>query len=139
MTTLLAACDPREASDVESFDQATAMAQWNNAAKTWSDSELRVLEKGRTLYKHNCAACHLVSGEGQSTLGAPPLAGSAVVTGPAASHIRLVLEGRASMPPFGTLLDDAEIAALVSYERNAWGNNTARIVTGLQVREQRAR
>jgi cytochrome c oxidase cbb3-type subunit 2 len=89
---------------------------------------------GQALYSIYCAACHQVNGEGV-TGAFPPLKGSAVVNrADATKHIDIVLDGlqgaRVSgvtyanpMPAFGTALSDADIAAIVDYERGAWGNH----------------
>jgi cytochrome c oxidase subunit 2 len=55
----------------------------------------------------------------------PPLDGSKTATGPKAAHIQTVLKGRpgTAMAPWAQL-PDADIAAVVTYERNSWGNKT---------------
>lgn len=70
------------------------------------------------------------------TLGAPALKGSTVVTGPVNIHIAKVIHGgnNGRMPAFGASLDDLSIADVINYERNAWGNHDARLVTAEQVR-----
>lgn len=83
---------------------------------------------GASLYQANCAVCHQPNGEGLP--GAfPPLKGSPIVNNDDPEiHIRIVLQGYdarpeyASMQPFGDLLTDAEIAAIVNFERSEWGN-----------------
>lgn len=83
---------------------------------------------GEALYQANCAVCHQPSGEGLP--GAfPPLKGSAIVNNEDPDiHIRIILEGYdarpeyATMQPFAELLTDAEIAAIVNFERSHWGN-----------------
>ena len=87
---------------------------------------------GQQLYVANCAACHQANGEGLP--GAfPPLKGDAVVANSdATEHIRVVLFGLqgktingikygSPMPPW-TQLSDPDIAAIIDYERTAWGN-----------------
>ena len=105
--------------------------------------------RGPNLYSTYCAACHQANGEGVA--GAfPPLKGSGVVKrADAAKHIDIVLAGlqgaRASgvtyanpMPAFAATLSDADIAAIVNYERGAWGNHGA-FITAAQVASERAR
>jgi len=123
---LLSACG-RQAGEPE------AAAQWNPTR--WQPVQIEQLERGRRLYLQKCAACHMSTGQGQATLGAPALKGSAVVAGPVTAHIEIVLNGRsnATMPAFGTALDPPSIAAIVSYERNAWGNHDPNLVTAAQV------
>ncbi|MHB1213683.1 MAG: cytochrome c oxidase subunit II [Thiobacillus sp.] len=90
--------------------------------KIFETSEL--VERGEKVYQANCAACHQASGMGLP--GAfPALDGSKVATGPIADHINIVLNGGrpgTAMAAFGKQLSDADIAAVVTYERNAWNN-----------------
>jgi len=118
-------------------DSGKAMRpRWDAAA--WSPEQIQRLEAGRRLYMQRCAACHQPSGKGQAALGAPALQGSAVVTGPVALHIRIVLNGRGNgaMPAFGTALDTRAIADIISYERNAWGNSDPQLITAIDVEAQ---
>lgn len=89
---------------------------------------------GAKLYQENCASCHQSNGEGLPGVF-PPLAGSATVQAddPSAHILAIVfgLQGveiggvayAAAMPAFGARFSDAEIAALVNYERSSWGNS----------------
>ena len=135
---LLAGCEKSVETGVAQ-DPAALAARFDSATRTWSQAELAVLERGRQLYTGNCAACHLPSGEGQAVIGAPALKGSAMMTGPVAAHVRLVLEGRATMPGYADSLGDDALAAILSYERNAWGNAADELVTPAQVAAVRAR
>jgi cytochrome c oxidase subunit 2 len=56
--------------------------------------------------------------------------GSKVATGPVSAHIDMVLNGKTgtAMQAFGTQLSDDDLAAIITYERNAWGNNTGDVV-----------
>jgi len=79
--------------------------------------------RGEKVYQANCAACHQANGMGLP--GAfPAINGSKVATGPIADHIKVVLNGRpgTAMAAFGGQLSDADIAAVVTYQRNAWDN-----------------
>jgi mono/diheme cytochrome c family protein len=102
---------------------------------------------GAEIYKQNCAECHGETGQG--TPGAyPALAGNrAVVMDTPINVIRAVLAGGYlpatagnprpyGMPPFAHVLNDAEIAAVISYIRSAWGNN-APPVSQLQMMQHR--
>jgi cytochrome c oxidase cbb3-type subunit II len=105
--------------------------------------------KGRRLYTTHCSACHSADGEGQPGTF-PPLKGSGVVTkDDAGKHIRVVLDGlqgakaggviyASPMPPFAGILTDAEIAAIIDYERRSWGNH-GKLVTADQVAAERLR
>lgn len=105
------------------------------ASLTASASMDELMQLGETTYTAHCAACHQPSG-----LGLPPafpaLKGSAIVTtGSSAEHIDIVFNGKAGtgMQGYGKQLSLKEIAAVVTYERNAWGNNTGDIVQAADV------
>jgi cytochrome c6 len=96
-----------------------------------------LIEYGGTLYEVNCAACHRSNGEGNLNRF-PALNGNALVTARQTQPlIRTVLYGRGVMPAFAPSLSDREIAAVLSYVRNAWSNQ-ADGITAAQVREVRA-
>lgn len=83
-----------------------------------------LMSRGEQVYKGNCAACHQANGQGIP--GAfPALAGSALVTGALEEHIGIVLYGKpgTAMAAFGEQLSAADLAAVLTYERNAWGND----------------
>lgn len=94
------------------------------------DDEETSIARGETLYARNCAGCH--GGDGTGGGNFPALAGNDAVTGGPAPVIEIVVEGEGSMPAFGDELDDEEIAAVVSYIRNTWGND-AEVVTAEDV------
>jgi cytochrome c oxidase subunit 2 len=104
-----------------SAKKAAAAAEAAAAASTrdWSKAEL--MAKGEKVYNTNCAACHQANGEGLGPF--PPLKGSAIATGPAAGHINIVIKGKAAMPSFGAQMNDLDLAAVITYERNSWGND----------------
>ena len=104
------------------------------ASLSASMSKDELMQLGESTYMAHCAACHQPTG-----LGLPPtfpaLKGSAVaVQGSVADHISLVLNGKGMMPPFGKQLSLKEIAAVVTYERNAWGNDTGDLVQSSDVK-----
>jgi cytochrome c oxidase subunit 2 len=78
--------------------------------------------KGKDVYGNYCAACHQAEGVGVSGVF-PAIKGSAVALGPLDAHAKLVLHGKAAMPAFSDQLNDVEIAAVVTYQRNGFGNN----------------
>src|SRR5690242_20424496 len=76
---------------------------------------------GKAMFMANCSACHRPDGMGVK--GAfPALAGDPFVVGPKANPVSRVLNGRGGMPAFKGDLSDAEIAAILTYVRSAWGN-----------------
>ena len=101
--------------------QGAAHAAAADDAKSFAIAEL--VTRGEQVYQANCAACHQANGMGLP--GAfPAINGSKVATGPIADHIQVVLHGRpgTAMAAFGGQLSDADIAAVVTYQRNAWDN-----------------
>jgi len=77
--------------------------------------------KGKEVYASNCAACHGAEGDGVPGVF-PAIKGSKVALGPLSDHLKLVLHGKAAMPAFKDQLNDVEIAAVVTYQRNGFGN-----------------
>lgn len=95
-----------------------------------------LMELGKKTYESRCAVCHQVGGEGLP--GAfPALKGSAMVTTDKPAHIHIVLFGKAgtAMQAFGKQLSAAELAAVITYERNAWGNNTGDLVQVAEINQ----
>ena len=98
-----------------------AMDAEAGADREWGMDEL--LERGEQVYSTFCVACHQVNG-----MGIPgafkPLVGSPVTTGPVEAHIDTVMNGvpGTAMAPFGMQLNDVDVAAVITYERNSWGN-----------------
>jgi mono/diheme cytochrome c family protein len=125
---------------LQSISVTTAAA--HNQAELTSESKLR-LEKGAAIYDKHCKDCHGASGEGAPGIY-PPLAGNRGVTmASPLNTIRSVLDGGFTpvtasnprpygMPPFGHALSNEEVAQVVSYIRNAWGNR-ASVVSAVQV------
>lgn len=86
----------------------------------------KLMSLGKQKFEQICAACHHADGKGMPPVY-PPLKGSSVAVGkPISRHINIVLNGvpGTAMQAFKDQLSDEEIAAVVTYERNAWGNNT---------------
>ena len=116
--------------------KAAAAASAEDPNKVWTKEEL--ITKGEQVYTANCVACHQANGEGVP--GAfPALKGSKIATGPAPAHLNRVIHGKpgTAMPAFGPQLSDTEIAAVITYERNTWGNNTGDFVQPSQVKAAR--
>ncbi|MFP3873031.1 MAG: cytochrome c oxidase subunit II [Thiohalophilus sp.] len=101
-----------------------AAAASADSDREWSEDEL--LSRGEEVYKANCASCHQADGEGVPGTF-PALADGAITTGPAAAHISVVLNGVSgtSMQAFGSQLNDADLAAVITYERKSWGNDAS--------------
>ncbi len=126
----LIACNEKQ----RGFQLHVAQKKWNNAVSQFTEKELRVLETGQRLYIINCSGCHLKNGAGQlQYIGAPALSGNSLLKGEPSQHISIILMGKKSMPAYRNSLSNDVIAAIVSYEKNAWGNNSGFIVSAEQV------
>ncbi|MBL4679796.1 MAG: cytochrome c oxidase subunit II [Pseudomonadales bacterium] len=90
--------------------------------KEWSHEELMV--EGEKVYTQACAVCHQSNGQGLPP-AFPTLVGGAITIGPMEGHIDIVVNGKAgtAMQAFGAQLNAAQLAAVITYERNAWGND----------------
>ena len=134
----LSGCGQEPDAPSQAVDLAVAAQTWNTAEKQWSEAELQQLVEGEHQYRKGCGGCHLSSGEGQLTLGAPALKNSAVAKGPAGELARTVLFGRGSMPAFRSSLPDAGLAQILSYVRNDWGNQQGSLISRAEVAAARA-
>ncbi len=118
--------------------QRQAMAAEAQAAgKEWSKKDL--MARGKDVYNTNCASCHQANGQGVPNVF-PPMVGSKIATGPLADHLDMVIHGskvNPAMQAFGPQLSDADLAAVITYERNAWGNDTGDVVQPSQIKAAR--
>lgn len=114
------------------------IAQQTQKASPIPDESLSreaLMELGKEKYETVCAACHRPDGKGIPPLY-PPIKGSSIAVGhPISRHIDLILQGipGSAMQPYKDQLTDTEIAAIVTYERNAWNNNTDDVVQARDV------
>lgn len=93
-----------------------------------------LLARGEQVYAGNCAVCH--GPQGLGVPGAfPALAGSKLVNGPMEGHLQRVLHGKegTAMAAFGEQLPAADIAAVITFERNSWGNHAGDVLQPAQV------
>ncbi|WP_339409448.1 cytochrome c oxidase subunit II [Pseudomonas sp. EA_35y_Pfl2_R5] len=111
-----------------------AAAEKELTSKEWTMDEL--MARGEKSYQTNCASCHQPTGEGLPPMF-PALKGSAIAKGEAKGHINIVVNGKpgTSMAAFGKQLSEVDIAAIITYERNAWGNNVGDMVTPKDILE----
>jgi len=101
--------------------KGTAAVAAADNTKTFGMTDL--VARGEQVYQANCAACHQADGKGLPGVF-PAISGSAVATGPIADHIALVMNGKpgTAMAAFAGQLSDADIASVVTYQRNTWSN-----------------
>jgi mono/diheme cytochrome c family protein len=107
------------------------------------------VQRGEKVYTQYCLPCHQANGSGVSSLN-PPLKKTAYVMGEDSSLIAIVLKGRSEgveingetytnpMPSFGNVLKDEEIADVLTYVRNSFGNKAGAIKTE-EVKQERDR
>jgi cytochrome c oxidase subunit 2 len=124
------------------YNQWVAEQQSTGAAAAADDDREmgmdEMMARGEKVYGTHCAACHQVNGAGVP--GAfPALVGSPVVKGPTAGHIDRVLNGKpgTAMAAFGGQLGDADLAAVITYQRNAWGNDTGDLLQPSDIKAAR--
>ena len=116
--------------------KAEAAAAASSADREWSMQDL--LARGETVYQANCSACHGPTGAGIP--GAfPAMTGSPVVTGAAAGHVDIVVNGKAgtAMAAFKNQLNDVDIAAVITFERNSFGNSVGDTVQPSTIKNAR--
>jgi cytochrome c oxidase subunit 2 len=99
------------------------------AASTEKLSKDELMTKGEKVYNTICAACHQAGGVGIPGVF-PALKGSKIATGDKAAHLHIVLHGKpgTAMQAFGEQLNVVDLAAVITYERNAFGNNTGDVI-----------
>jgi cytochrome c oxidase subunit 2 len=112
-----------------------------DANKTWTTEEL--MARGEKVFAQNCVACHQANGMGiPGTF--PALNGSPIVKGPKDKQIDIVLHGvvrdgkPTAMQPFAQL-SDVDLAAVITYTRNAWNNKTGEAVMPAEVKAARSK
>ena len=116
--------------------RAAAAAAAAAGDREWSMQDL--LARGETVYQANCAACHGPTGAGIP--GAfPAMTGSPIVVGDPAAHIDIVVNGKAgtAMSAFKAQLNDVDLAAVITFERNALGNSVGDTVQPSAIKNAR--
>jgi cytochrome c oxidase subunit 2 len=112
-----------------------AAAKADDPTKVWTLVDLKA--RGEKVYGANCAACHQPNGKGAGPI--KPLDGSPIVLDTDhAKQINIVLHGAAggAMPSWKAL-SDTDIAAVISYSKNNWSNQTGQIVQPAEVQAAR--
>jgi cytochrome c oxidase subunit II len=102
----------------------------DDPTKTWQLAEL--VARGEKVYNANCAACHRPDGKGAGPI--KPLDGSAIVLNDPAQQVDILLKGRlnGAMPSWKQL-SDTELAAVITYTKNSWSNQTGKLVQPAEV------
>jgi cytochrome c oxidase subunit 2 len=136
MPVVVIAKDPAEYEAWLQAEEATAMRAKEEEQRLLSMnmSIEELMTQGKKIYDTACIACHQANGGGLPPMF-PALKGSkvAVEKQNIPLHIDMIINGKNNMPAFGKQLSMSEIAAVVTYERNAWGNNTGDMVQAKDV------
>ena len=118
-----------EAKEQKDYENWLAMQKQAQAATQVDVNKILTLDElkaqGEKVFNTNCAVCHQVNGKGiPGTF--PALDGSKIANGPIADHLNIVMNGKpgTAMVAFSKQLSDVELAEVITYERNAWGNKT---------------
>lgn len=132
---------PEEEFDAWLEDQRIAAELAGEAAvaarsRTWTMEEL--MPMGEAVFLQHCATCHQPDGSGQG-VRYPALAGSEIATGAIEGHLDRVMNGAAEteMQAWAPQLSDLDLAAVITYERNSFGNTTGDVIQPLTVYEAR--
>ena len=123
--------------ELEAEQEAAREREQELLAMEMSEDEL--MDLGEKVYNSTCASCHQPTGQGVDGVF-PALAGSGVSVDPdaKAKHIDIVVNGvtGTAMQAFGQQLSMRELAAVITYERNAWGNDTGDLIQPEDVHEE---
>jgi cytochrome c oxidase subunit 2 len=113
-------------------EQKKIAAKADDPNKVWTQADL--IARGEKVYAANCAVCHKPDGKGAGPIkgldGSPKVLDADKVV-----QIRIVLDGQnnGAMPPWKGVLSDTDIAAVVTYTKNTWGNRTGQTVQPSEV------
>jgi mono/diheme cytochrome c family protein len=112
---------------------AAFAAHADSAGVTFSTDDKFSQQTGQDIYSNLCQACHMDKGQGATGAGTyPALAGNENLSD-ASYPIYVVLHGLRGMPPFGDMLSDEQVAAVVAYVRTNFGNDYKEPVTAEEV------
>ena len=93
----------------------------------------QLMARGKDVYDRACLACHGAAGEGGV---GKAIAGSTIAMGPVGGHLDIVVNGsrnNAAMQAFGGQLNDVDLAAVLTFQRNAFGNNMGDMIQPIDV------
>lgn len=122
-----------QALPVDPIEKADSLDQLLAASNVDSFSLQAAMQQGKSLYTTHCANCHGESGEGVNSVYPALKDNTAILLPQVGNLIRVTLAGGFApttkgnprpygMPPFAPVLSDGEVALILTYVRNAWGN-----------------
>ena len=135
MPIVVEAVPPEKYAQWVAEQKSKTAAAAEDVSKEFTAEELKA--EGEKVYAANCVACHQANGQGiPGTFAA--LDGSKIANGPKAGHVDIVMNGKTgtAMAAFKHL-SDVQIAAVVTYERNAWGNTAGDVVQPSEINQFR--
>lgn len=116
---------------------AASSAQDARDSRTFSAGFSFAETTGEELFANICQGCHMPDGNGAAGAGIYPSLVANKNLEARGYPVYLVINGRRAMPPFGEMMTDAQIAAVVNYLRTHFGNSYQDAVTANEVREAR--
>jgi mono/diheme cytochrome c family protein len=116
---------------------AASAAPAQEGQRTFSSGYRFVEMSGEELYNNVCRACHMMDARGAAGAGTYPSLAANSNLEAAGYPLTMVIHGRRAMPPFGDMMNDAQIAAVVNYLRTHFGNNYTDMVTAQDVSDAR--
>jgi mono/diheme cytochrome c family protein len=123
---------------VLAFLLTAAPARADTPGPTFGNPYVYTEQGGKALYQNVCAACHMPAGQGAQGAGAyPSLQHNQHLAAPA-YPIAVIVHGQRAMPPFARSLNDGQIASVVTYIRNHFGNAYPDPATPADVQAARA-
>lgn len=137
MPIVVKAVSPAEFLAWVTQSQKAEAAERKSEAAPWTRQ--LAMTQGKKIFDSVCAACHQLDGKGIPGVF-PALDGSKIVNGPLAAHIKFVVHGSPRNPimrPFGKEMNNRQLAAVLTFERNSWSNHTGDLVTPEEVEKAR--
>ena len=124
-----------ETTEANVVEEKVSTEEAGDLKKTWTKDELMV--QGEKVHKQ-CASCHGSNGQGSPGIF-PAIAGSSIATGDINAHIDIVMNGKpgTAMAAYANQLSDADIASVITYQRNSFGNNTGDVALPADIKVKR--
>ena len=119
------------------INPATTIASAQSSDGSFMSSRRFMQRDGEVIYRTVCQSCHMAAAEGAVGAGAYPVLANDPKLAAAGYSVLVVVNGSKDMPPFGALLDDEQVAAVVNYVRSHFGNSYPDIVSPVDVKSPR--
>ena len=119
------------------FGAAASAASAQSSDGSFMSSRRFMQRDGEVIYRTVCQSCHMAAAQGAVGGGAYPALANDPKLAVAGYSVLVVVNGSKGMPPFGALLDDEQVAAVVNYVRSHFGNSYPDNVSAADVRSAR--